>query len=122
MCSSDLAARNRPLARILWCCGSIKEAFCLAVEIAKAVRLHSIRQHPEQEVTWQVRGWPLPEHSVPSGLKTCEVEIAQPRKLDLQRLGVRQSRSDLHTRHGRQATECAGASESAFVWAPPLTR
>ena len=51
----------------------------------------------------QVREWPPTEHRAPAGLKLPEVEIAQPRNLDLERIPIRECRTDLDTRHVSQA-------------------
>lgn len=54
------------------------------------------------------------KHRLPTGLKIAEVETAQPRDLDLDRLQIRR-RTDLDTRHalGRTALSLPAACFSA---------
>jgi hypothetical protein len=47
-----------------------------------------------------VRGRWLPEHGVPASPKCTDIEIAQARNLDVDRLSVRYRRTDLDARHG----------------------
>ena len=100
--------------------GAIEQPFFLGVEIATSVGLKPISQHAKQQMAWQVGRWPLSEDSVPSGPKITEIEIAQTRNLDLKRFRIRQSQTDPHTRHGRQAVGVLGGAQSSL--APPLMR
>ena len=70
----------------------------------------------------QVRGCPSPEYRMPTRLQTAEVEIAQPRNLDLKRLRIRQRRTDLDTPHGDQAARRLGPLPLDFDFPPPLMR
>jgi hypothetical protein len=74
---------------------TIEQPLTFNIKVAQVVGLETVRQDPEQQVTWQVRGRSFTEHGVPAAAKTTDVEIAKARDLDVNRGSVRQSRTDL---------------------------
>ncbi len=110
------------LPSILWWSRAIQQPLALSIEIAEMIGLKPIGQDTEQQMTWQVRGCPPSEYRMPTRLQTAEVEIAQPRHLDLKRLRIRQRRTDLDAAHGDQAARRLDPLPLDFDFPPPLIR
>jgi hypothetical protein len=66
----------------------IEQALAVAVEVAQGRGLNSIGKDAKQKMAGQSRGRSSSEHSVPAGSKFSEIEIAQTRDLDLNRLSA----------------------------------
>jgi len=47
--------------------------------------------------------WPPPENGMPTAAQPRDIEIAQPRNLDIKRRSVRQRRTNPYARHRNQA-------------------
>ena len=82
---------------------TVEKATALAVQITEVIGLKPIGQQTEEDMSGQVRGLSL-EDVLPTGTKRSNVEIAQMRDLDVERLSIRRCRTDFHTGHVRQAT------------------
>ena len=94
---SSAVCRLRSTARLPASSGDpapIEQPLALGIQIAQPIGLKPIGQNAKQEMAGQVRGRSPPEHRVPTGSKLTDVEIAQARDLDVERLAVRQCRTD----------------------------
>ena len=75
----------------------------LDIQITEAVSLKLISENAKQQMAWQVREGPFPEHCMPTRLKIAEVEIAQLRALNFNTVLLRRRRADLDASHSAQA-------------------
>ena len=94
---------HRALAGIFGWSRTIEKKSALDIQIAETVGLKPVGQNTKKKVARQVRGRPPPKHVARTGLKRSNVEIAQPRNLDVECTRIRHCRTDLHTRHFGQA-------------------
>ena len=103
---------HRSLAGIVGWSRTIEKTSALDIEIAETVGLEPIGQNTKQEMARKVRGRPPPKHVARTGLKKCNVQIAQARDLDVECTCIRQRRAHLHMRHfgsGRAALRLPAA-------------
>ena len=91
---------------------TVEKAPALAVQVTEVIGLQPIGQHAEEEMPGQVRGRLPPEHVPPPGTKRANVEIAQARDLDIERLLVRCCRTDFYAWHVGQAARRLDAAEA----------
>ena len=73
------------------------------IEVTQPVGLKPVRQSPKEQMTGQMRGWSPAEYSMPTAAQLSDVELAQPRNLDIKCCAVRQCRTDPYARHRNQA-------------------
>src|SRR6516225_2110089 len=64
------------------------------IEVTQPVGLKPVRQSPKQQMTGQMRGWSPAEYSMPTAAQLSDVELAQPRNLDIKCCAVRQCRTE----------------------------
>jgi hypothetical protein len=79
------------------------------------------RSNAIQEMAGQVSGWPPPEHAMPTSPKLADVEIAQPRNLDIQHDPVGWCRTNLDARHDVQG-DCLDGRAPVFPLRAAATR
>src|SRR5215475_1182053 len=95
-----MAGSHEPLNRV---CRArpdpVQQTATVGIEVAQTIGLRPIGQNTKQQMAGKVRRcWP-PEGHMPSGSEVADLEIAQTRDLDLERLSVRH-RTDHHAWHG----------------------
>ena len=78
---------------------AVKQALALGIEVAQLLGLYPVGQDTKQQMSGQVRRRSPSEYGVPTSPKLTDVEITQARDLDVERLPVRQRRTDLDARH-----------------------
>ena len=97
---------------------AIEQALALGIEVAPMIGLQAIGQDTEQEMTGQVQGCRLSPDRMPPAMKRGDVEIAQPRELDVECLAVWRRWTDPNAGHGIYAARPLGCRK-VLASAPP---
>ena len=120
--SSALLEIGRGLPNIGRRSRTIEQAAYIGVEVAQMISLKPIRQNAKQQMAGEVRGRVPPKDSVPSGLKSPDIETAQSRDLDMKLLSIRQGRTNCHARHDGQAERRPGRRDLGGALPAPTIR
>src|SRR6516164_5896371 len=91
------------LPGLLWRVRVIEQTSARIIEVAQPVGLQPVSQSPKQQMAGQMRGWSPAEYSMPTAAQLSDVELTQPRNLDIKCCAVRQCRTDPYARHRNQA-------------------
>src|SRR5438552_10570508 len=108
---------HRTLSCVLGRHRAVKQALALGIQITQLIGLKPVGQNAEQKVG-QARGRRSSECILPSDPKFPDVEIAQARNLDVDRLTVRWCGTDLDARHGRSGRPALGSTGRGLAAAP----
>jgi hypothetical protein len=85
------------------------------------LRLEAL-DHPEYEVAGKVRGRSLPKDCLPTPTQFIDVEIAQPRNLNIEFVSVWRRWTDANAWHGAQAARRLGSPAPVLRSLPSAIR
>jgi len=82
---------------------AIKQPPARMIEVTKPIDLEPVSQSPKQQMAGQMRRWSPAKQGMPTTAQLNDIEIAQPRNLDIKGCAVRQCRTDPYAGHRDQA-------------------